>query len=918
VLEAKIDGLFATYSNQINAYAVTEKDAATGLAQALTDGGHQAAPEVAEKLAEIEAALADISDVAAGYQERLKDAAQKQAALLAQIKEFYAKKTRVASWISSLESMMDGNADAMAEGCGLSAVDVLVDAFGAKFVARFAEQTKVMAALKDLDAAVTAGNHADAADVSEELAELEASFQQTTAGATAYVERLDAALDRERDLVDTLKAFRAEASRLEVWQESVVQLTADTETGLGLGAGAESVEAREDAFVQKYDEQAAAHAEALGELETKAARLEGKRHAEAPAVRERVAAIQARVADVDAGAAAYRAALDAAREREDHLTKVVKEFRAKVDQVERACETANEFIDAIQADPGATLSQAEKNGAALDARFDNAAADRLRAGLERLGELFAELAQGEDASQESAASQLAHATAAVAALDEHTTQCRALVAEVQEGLRAAHQRHHDYGSKAQHMLFKSSNLTKTLETPVLAYSAEAVAEAEEELASARKRELDDVAERFDTLQAFAAANPGEEYAPSVDALAESVAAAREAYAAREGKIAAAKEVVAGRLAVQETFAACATALIDFQTECTSALKSLGGSLEEQLADIQAKQAAYADDATRERLLGAADAADQAQQERGVKVNAQTPETIESLRSAWAELGKVYKRASDSIQGQIDAKAAGQLTAEQVAEIRQVFNEFDLDKAGTLAEPEFHNCATGIGVVMSEEEADAKFKELDTDGDNMLEFEEFLTFAEGVFASGNDDSADAVSGAFQALVDDEVEGTPEGFVREDTLRRYFPDEETCAFMLSNMATESGDGGETLYNYADFAAKMFGDHTALSAGDGGGGGGGDGGSGGGGGGGGDNGGGDRAEAAPAAIADGGEDEGVDEIVEVLYDYAGTDGEPFSVSAGDMVIFLEDHGEWVAVEKNDNSGDQGYIPATYVKRG
>ena len=104
--------------------------------------------------------------------------------------------------------MMEGNADAMAEGCGLSAVDVLVDAFGAKFVARFAEQTKVMAQLKDLDAAVTDGNHSEAAHVSEELAELESAFQQTTHDATAYVERLDAALDRERDLVATLKAFR--------------------------------------------------------------------------------------------------------------------------------------------------------------------------------------------------------------------------------------------------------------------------------------------------------------------------------------------------------------------------------------------------------------------------------------------------------------------------------------------------------------------------------------------------------------------------------------------------------------------------------------------------------------------------------------------------------------------------------------
>ena len=71
--------------------------------------------------------------------------------------------------------------------------------------------------------------------------------------------------------------------------------------------------------------------------------------------------------------------------------------------------------------------------------------------------------------------------------------------------------------------------------------------------------------------------------------------------------------------------------------------------------------------------------------------------------------------------------------------------------------------------------------------------------------------------------------------------------------------------------------------------------------------------RAEEATAAA-----DDGPDVTVEVLYDFAGTEDAPdFQVAAGEMVILLEDHGEWVAVEKTDGSEDQGYIPSSYINK-
>ena len=81
----------------------------------------------------------------------------------------------------------------------------------------------------------------------------------------------------------------------------------------------------------------------------------------------------------------------------------------------------------------------------------------------------------------------------------------------------------------------------------------------------------------------------------------------------------------------------------------------------------------------------------------------TPETRHSLEAVWAVLGNVLEQAEESLQGQILAQRDEHVTAEQYKEIKEVFEFFDQDQDSVLKPDEFHNCCTGIGVIMTSEE-----------------------------------------------------------------------------------------------------------------------------------------------------------------------------------------------------------------------
>ena len=168
------------------------------------------------------------------------------------------------------------------------------------------------------------------------------------------------------------------------------------------------------------------------------------------------------------------------------------------------------------------------------------------------------------------------------------------------------------------------------------------------------------------------------------------------------------------------FAEKATELKQYIADKSEQVANLTGKLDDQVETMAALKAEY--DAS--EMLTSIEPVSAGLEERGVLTNPHTPENLFTLTASWEALSKVYASASASLQEQVMAEKGRQISPEQMAEIIEVFEFFDSDGSGTLNVTEFWSCCTGIGLVLSEEEAQETFNSLDTSGDNMISIDEF--------------------------------------------------------------------------------------------------------------------------------------------------------------------------------------------------
>jgi calmodulin len=67
-----------------------------------------------------------------------------------------------------------------------------------------------------------------------------------------------------------------------------------------------------------------------------------------------------------------------------------------------------------------------------------------------------------------------------------------------------------------------------------------------------------------------------------------------------------------------------------------------------------------------------------------------------------------------------------LSAEELAEFREIFNLVDLDKGGTISKDELKQLMHTLGLRPSQEELNAMVDEIDADGNGEIDFDEFVT------------------------------------------------------------------------------------------------------------------------------------------------------------------------------------------------
>ena len=63
-------------------------------------------------------------------------------------------------------------------------------------------------------------------------------------------------------------------------------------------------------------------------------------------------------------------------------------------------------------------------------------------------------------------------------------------------------------------------------------------------------------------------------------------------------------------------------------------------------------------------------------------------------------------------------------AKKEGEVRQAFNEFDADGSGEIDKHELQALSKRLGAPLSDEELDTALKDLDLNGDGVIDFEEF--------------------------------------------------------------------------------------------------------------------------------------------------------------------------------------------------
>ena len=129
--------------------------------------------------------------------------------------------------------------------------------------------------------------------------------------------------------------------------------------------------------------------------------------------------------------------------------------------------------------------------------------------------------------------------------------------------------------------------------------------------------------------------------------------------------------------------------------------------------------------------------------------------------------------------------------EQMAEIIEVFEFFDSNGSGSLSVSEFWSCCTGIGVVLSEDEVNTTFNELDASGDKMISLDEFSVWMADRLTQPSHTEAD-VTDSFDVLNEWPVAYPPpkekKTTVGENRIEQCFFNEEARAYVLETLRTD----------------------------------------------------------------------------------------------------------------------------------
>jgi len=142
-----------------------------------------------------------------------------------------------------------------------------------------------------------------------------------------------------------------------------------------------------------------------------------------------------------------------------------------------------------------------------------------------------------------------------------------------------------------------------------------------------------------------------------------------------------------------------------------------------------------------------------------------------------------------------SKSGTNVTPEQVAEFKEVFEHFDRNRDNLLERLELKGVLSSMGDDVTEGQLDKLMSDLSHDG-KFITFENFITYMSKRVT--DQDSKEVIFEAFKVLANDKE------FVLEEDLRKALPAEKV-AYLIAQMPAYPGV--ERGYDYKKWAEKAY---------------------------------------------------------------------------------------------------------------
>lgn len=280
---------------------------------------------------------------------------------------------------------------------------------------------------------------------------------------------------------------------------------------------------------------------------------------------------------------------------------------------------------------------------------------------------------------------------------------------------------------------------------------------------------------------------------SLDSLQEKYALTKESIESRRGDLTEERTRQENNAHLQQQYGEECFAYsnwIDEQKDVVSANQE--GDLDEQL-DILQKIQEDVTTSSAERLAGLEHMYQQLEE---ADIAEQAEMSLQALYTLDDQLKNLTKKRIEAIEQQVQAEKAANVSDEQVEEFRKTFDHFDKDKSGTLNKIEFKACLASLDEDVSDEEVEKTFGVLDTSGDGLISFDEFLPWVSAIKREGT--GFDDVLKAFGVL------SGGSDYITEAQLRAGGLPSEEVEYLLEVMPqTEDGN-----FDYRSYLASQYG--------------------------------------------------------------------------------------------------------------